>query len=81
MTETTQQIEARLTVLAQQKFSTTPADVVNAVRSGSLTREEAAEVMDLAEQLPSDHPILNDDDLDAQLGWSWEDGEPTPEEV
>ncbi|MBW3548134.1 MAG: hypothetical protein KY452_08405 [Actinobacteria bacterium] len=81
MTDTTEQIEARLTVLAEQTFSTTPADVVNAVRSGALTRDEAAEFMDLAEQLPSEHPILNDDDPDAQLGWSWQDGEPAPEEV
>lgn len=81
MTETTQELEARLTVLAEETFSTTPADVVNAVRSGSLTRDEAAEFMDLAEQLPSDHPILNDDDPDATLGWSWQDGEPGPEKI
>lgn len=80
MTDATQQTEARLTELAEQLFSTTPADVVNAVRSGSLTREEASEVMDLAEQLPPDHPILNDDDPDAELGWSWRDGEPVPEQ-
>lgn len=81
MTETTQELEARLTVLAEETFSTTPADVVNAVRSGSLTRDEAAEFMDLAEQLPADHPILNDDDPDANRGWSWQDGEPAPEEI
>jgi hypothetical protein len=79
--ETTQELEARLTVLAEEIFSTTPADVVNAVRSGSLTRDQAAEFMDLAEQLPSDHSILNDADPDAYLGWSWQDGEPAPEEI
>lgn len=81
MTEEVQEIESRLIVLAEQSFSTTPADVVNAVRSGALTRDEAAELMDFVEQLPPDHPILNDPDPDAQLGWSWQDGQPTPESL
>ena len=69
--------EDALEAWARRQWDTTPGDVINAVKSKTLDDPSARVFLQEAVQtLPPDHPWLNDDDPDDQLGWHWVDGEP-----
>lgn len=71
---------AELQKFARLKWNTTPGDVINAVRAGTLEDKEARAFVRKAEEvLPPDHPELNDDDPDDVLGWCMVDGKAVAE--
>lgn len=70
-----------LQAIARLRWDTTPGDVINAFRAGTLEGADVESFVRMAEEkLPANHPELTDDDPDNYLGWKMgPDGEPIPE--